>query len=132
MGWFKRYQESVIVKPSGTNTGQVPKGSKGSVTLDEAKRVLRVEPDETIHIDDIWRMRSQDCKGMIGDGYWIGALKMKGNRVGIYVQGKHVGNLDPRSTESGKRCIKSYGSQAVCVISNTAPGSWNVYVDMSK
>ena len=81
--------------------------------------------------DDIWRIRSDNCKALQGDDYWIGTLRAKGQGVGVYVGNKAVGTVEPRGIEAAKKMIKEYGGkQAQCVISNTGPSSWNIYVNM--
>jgi hypothetical protein len=130
MGWFKRYQESVIVKPGAANVGKQPAKGAG-VSLDEAKRALRLEPEQTLFEDGIWKMRSLDCGALRGDGYHIAHLRPKGNGVGIFINKKQVGSVEPRSIDSAKKVLKEYGgNQARCVISHPSPDSWNVYVDM--
>jgi hypothetical protein len=131
MGWFQRYQERVLVKPGAVNTDTKRRPTKGAISLEEAHRVLRLEPGETFMCNHIWRIRSQNCHRLQGDDYWIGTLRPKGQGVAVFVGNKAVGTIEPRGIDSAKKMIKEYGGrQAACVISNTAPGSWNIYVNM--
>jgi hypothetical protein len=131
MGLFGKRQSSITFAPGAVNIDKQPAKGDGSITLDEAHRALRLDEGQTLFEEGIWRMRSQDCGRLVGERYWLGTLKKKGSRVGIFVNNKHVGNLEPRSQESGAKVLKEYGgNQARCVISNTGPSSWNVYVDM--
>jgi hypothetical protein len=130
MGLFGKRQSSIIFEPGAVNLDQV-KSKPGGCTLDEAKRILRLDPDDTLFADCIWRVRSNDCKALSGDGYHLGFLRAKGTGVGIFVNDKRVGSVEPRGIDSAKKAIKEHGgSQARCVISNTGPGSWNVYINM--
>jgi hypothetical protein len=130
MGLFGKRQSSIIFEPGAVNVDQV-KSKPGGCTLDEAKRVLRLDPEQSLFEDGIWKLRSADCGSLQGDGYHIGHLKPKGSGVGIFVNNKRVGSVEPRSLDSAKKVLKEYGgNQARCVISNTSPGSWNIYVDM--
>jgi hypothetical protein len=131
MGLFSKRPSSVTIMPGAVNVDKQTKNSKGAVSLDEAKRALRLDLDQTLMEDGIWRMTSANCTALSGDDYWLAFIKPKGNAVGIYFNNRHVGTLEARSTDSGKKAIKEYGGkQARCVVRKTATGRWNVYVDM--
>jgi hypothetical protein len=131
MGLFGKKQSSITFAPGAVNLDAQARNSNGAVSLDEAHRALQLAPDETFMCDHIWRIRSQDCNKLQGNDYWIGTLRPKGQGVAVYVGNKAVGTVEPRGIESAKQMLKAYGGkQARCVISNTAPGSWNIYVNM--
>jgi hypothetical protein len=131
MGLFSKRPSSVKIMPGAVNVDKQANTTTGAVSLEAAKRVLRLDDDQTLMEDGIWRMTSANCAALGPDGYWPGYIKPKGNAVGIYFNNKHVGTLEARSTESGKKAIKEYGGkQARCVVRKTASGRWNVYVDM--
>jgi hypothetical protein len=130
MGLFGKRQSSIIFEPGAVHVDKQPSKAGGG-TLDEAKRALRLDPEQTLFEDGIWKLGSADCGALRGDGYHIGYLKPKGSSVGIFVNNKRVGSVEPRSLDSAKKVLKEYGgNQARCVISNTGPSSWNIYVDM--
>lgn len=130
MGWFGKRQSSIIFEPGAVNIDKQA-SQQNANTLDAAKRALRLDPDQTLFDDGIWKLGSADCGALRGDGYHIGHLKPKGSGVGIFVNNKRVGSVEPRSLDSAKKVLKEYGgNQARCVISNTSPSSWNIYVDM--
>ena len=131
MGLFGNKKSSITFAPGAVNTDKPAPSSGGAVTLDAAKRALRLSDEQTLGEDAIWRVRSQDCNALQGDDYWIGTLQPKGKNVGIYVGSKAVGTIEPRGIESAVKMLKKYGGrQAACVVSQTGAGSWNVYVNM--
>jgi len=131
MGLFGKRQSSITFAPGATNIDQMARNVNGMVGLDQAKRLLQLSEDQTLNENGIWRIRSADCNKLTGDGYWLGLLKPKGKNVGIYVNNKHVGYVEPRHLESAQQMLKEYGGNRVqCVISNSSPSSWNIYVNM--
>jgi hypothetical protein len=133
MGLFsrKQSQSSITFAPGAVNLDAQTRSSNGAVSLDEAHRALQLGPGDTLMADGIWRVRSNDCAKLQGPDYWIGTLRPKGQGVAVYFGNKAVGTVEPRGIESAKKMLKAYGGkQARCVISNTAPGSWNIYVNM--
>jgi len=112
-------------------TGTVPAAPAMPVSLDEAKRVLRI--NETQHISDesIWKMTLADCSlSQEQDGYWIGALVNEGGSVGFNVAGQRVGTLHQRNLRSAVDVFTRYGKAPVpCVVTWTTR-NWNAYVPM--
>jgi hypothetical protein len=131
MGLFGNKKSSITFVPSDDGAGHQPASSNGAVTLDAAKRALGLTDGQTLMENGIWLVRSQDCRALQGDDYWIGTLQPKGKNVGIYVGSKAVGTVEPRGLESAVKMLKRQGGRRVsCVISQTGAGSWNVYVNM--
>jgi hypothetical protein len=132
MGLFGKRKSTVTVHPGAVNLDTQAQSSNGAVSLDEAQRALQLGAGETLNDEAIWRVRSSDCTKLQGRNYWIGTLRPKGQGVAIYVGSKAVGTIEPRGVDSAKKMLKAYGGkQARCVISNTSPTSWNVYVNMA-
>jgi hypothetical protein len=131
MGLFSKRPSTITFAPGVVNVDAQAATTAGAMTIDDAKRLLRVDLSENINSENIWRVRSDNCTKLQGNGYWAGILKAKGAGVGIYVGGKHVGNVDARGTQSAMQMIKAHGGkQATCVVSQTSQASWNVYVNM--
>ena len=103
----------------------------GPVELEEAKRVLRLNPTQQISDDSAWRMTLAECSlSEDPPGYWIGALVNEGNSVGFKVAGQRVGTLHQRNLSGAVQVFTKYGKGAVpCVVTWTTR-NWNVYVPM--
>jgi hypothetical protein len=132
MGLFSKRPSTITFAPGVVNVdAQAATSGSADMTLDAAKRILRLDAGQDLRDENIWRVRSDNCTKLQGNGYWAGILKAKGAAVGIYVSGKHVGNVDARGTQSAMQMIKAHGGkQATCVVSQTSQASWNVYVNM--
>jgi hypothetical protein len=132
MGLFSKRPSTITFAPGVVNVdAQAATSGSADMTLDAAKRILRLDAGQDLRDENIWRVRSDNCAKLQGNGYWAGILKAKGAGVGIYVGGKHVGNVDARGTQSAMQMIKAHGGkQATCVVSQTSQASWNVYVNM--
>jgi hypothetical protein len=132
MGLFSKRPSTITFAPGVVNVdAQAATSGSADMTLDAAKRMLRLDAGQDLRDENIWRVRSDNCTKLQGNGYWTGILKAKGAGVGIYVGGKHVGNVDARGTQSAMQMIKAHGGkQATCVVSQTSQASWNVYVNM--
>jgi hypothetical protein len=131
MGLFSKRPSTIVFADDAVNVDRVAQTSTGMMGLDEAKRVLRLSVDQDLRDESIWRVRSDNCGALRGDGFWAGVLKVKGAGVAIFVGKKNVGTIEPRGVESAKKMIKAHGgSQATCVISCTGSSSWNVYANM--
>jgi hypothetical protein len=131
VGLFGKKKSTITFAPGAVNTDQPARSANGAVTLDAAKRALRLTDGQTLMEDCIWRVRSKDCNALQGDQYWIGTIKPKGQTVTIYVANKAVGTIEMRGIESAVKMLKKHGGrEAKCVISQPSAGSWNVYVNM--
>lgn len=132
MGIFGKRTSMVTVEPGAVNLDVHYRNSNGAVGIEEAKRCLQLDASQLFRDESIWSVRSKDCTKLQGGEYWIGSLRPKGQGVAIYVGNKSVGTIEPRGVDSAREMLKAYGGkQARCVISNTSPTKWNVYVNMA-
>jgi hypothetical protein len=132
MGWFSKRQSSIIMESGAVNPDAQARNSTGAVSLADAHQALQLGPDQTLHDDVIWRVRSTNCHKLQGNQFWIGYIKPKGNKAALFVSNKQVGTIEPQGMPSVVKILKAYGGkQARCVISNPSQKSWNVYVNMA-